>query len=274
MLSVTTDYKTGTGCPEEYLRRIGAAGFTHIHWCHQWDTDFLYGPAETDQIADWLGELNLVLLDLHASAGKEKAWGSSREYERRAGVELVANRIEMTARLGSEVVIMHLPGGAFEEHSPRVQRSLDELRPCAAMHGVRIALENGGSHQSFDDIERVLDAYGPDYLGLCYDSGHGNLFPEGLDRLDRIRDRLISVHLHDNDGSADQHRLLFTGSVDWGRLAGILARSGYEKCVSMELSMRNEPYGDDEDAFLRKGFETGDRLAGMIASAKKTADSS
>jgi sugar phosphate isomerase/epimerase len=273
MLSITTDYRAGTGCPEPYLRRIADAGFTHIHWCHQWDTDFLYGPAEIDQIAAWLGELNLSLLDLHGSAGKEKAWGSAREYERLAGVDLVANRIEMTARLGGDVVIMHLPGGGFEEFGSRIRRSLDELRPCAAEHGVRLALENGGSHESFDDIERALDLYGPDYLGLCYDSGHGNLFPEGLDRLDRLRDRLISVHLHDNDGSGDQHRLLFTGTVNWLRLAAIVARSGYKQCVSMELSMRNEPYDDDEDAFLRKGFETGEQLATMIGAAKKGRDS-
>jgi sugar phosphate isomerase/epimerase len=265
MLSVTTDYRAGTGCPEEYLRRIAEAGFTHIHWCHQWDTDFLYGEAEIEQIAEWLGELGLALLDLHGSAGKEKAWGSAREYERLAGVELVANRIEMCARLGGEVTIMHLPGGAFEEYEPRLRRSLDGLRPCAEEQGVRIALENGGSHQSFDDIERVLDAYEPGHIGLCYDAGHGNLFPEGLDRLDRIRDRLISVHLHDNDGSGDQHRLLFTGTVDWQRLAGIIARSSYKKCVSMEVSMRNEPY-QDESAFLAAAFQTGMELAGMIAS--------
>jgi len=264
MLSMTTDYRAGTGCPEPYLRRIAEAGYTHLHWCHQWDTDFLYAEPEVEQIAEWLGEFGLELLDLHGSAGKEKAWGSAREYERLAGVELVANRLGMCARLGGEVIIMHLPGGAWDEFGPRVRRSLDELRPVAAEVGVRIALEHGGSHQSFDDIECVLEAYGPEYVGLCYDSGHGNLFAEGLSRLDAIRDRLISVHLHDNDGLGDQHRLLFTGTVDWPRLARILARSSYDKPVSMELSMRNEPY-ENETEFLTRGFETGAQFAEMIA---------
>jgi sugar phosphate isomerase/epimerase len=269
MLSVTTDYKAGTGCPEDYLRRIGEAGFTRIHWCHQWDTDFLYGEAEIEQIAIWLGECGLRLLDLHGSAGREKGWGSPREYERRAGVELVANRIAMTARLGGDVVIMHLPGGGWEDCGPRIRRTLDELRPVAERHAVRIALENGGSHESFDEIERVLEAYGPEYVGLCYDSGHGNLFAEGLSRLDVLRDRLISVHLHDNDGSGDQHRLLFTGTIDWGRLAGILVRSSYAGPVSMEVSMRNEPH-TDESAFLADTLAGGSRLSTMIASCRPT----
>ncbi|MGQ9731128.1 MAG: sugar phosphate isomerase/epimerase family protein [Candidatus Zipacnadales bacterium] len=263
-LCVTTDYVTGTGCPEPYLKRIAEAGFTHIHWCHQWNTDFLYGNVEVVQIAAWLEELGLQLLDLHGSIGPEKNWGSAREYERGAGVELVQNRIEMCARLGGEVVIMHLPGGPWEEWWPSLRRSLDELRSVADKCDVRIALENGGSHQSFDDIERVLSEYPPDYLGLCYDSGHGNCFPEGLDCLDRLKDRLISIHLHDNDGSGDQHKLLFTGTVDWARLARLLAVSSYDKCVSMEVSMRNAGM-ESESMFLSEAYCTGAKFARMIA---------
>lgn len=265
-LSMTTDYRADTGCPEPYLQRIAAAGFSHVHWCHHWNTDFLYGRAEIEQIAEWLEELGLALLDLHASAGKEKAWGSAREYERQAGVELVANRIAMCAKLGADVVIMHLPEGPFESFWPRLQRSLDDLRPIAHKHNVRIALENGSSHESFDDIERVLEAYEPEFVGLCYDSGHGNRLAEGLDRLEALADRLISVHLHDNDGSADQHRLPFTGTVAWERLAGIIARSAYRKCMSLEVSMRNEPY-QNEQAFLGVAFGAAKRLAQMVQAA-------
>jgi sugar phosphate isomerase/epimerase len=49
------------------------------------------------------------LLDLHGSIGPEKNWASQREYERLAGVELVQNRIEMTAQLGGKVIVMHVP---------------------------------------------------------------------------------------------------------------------------------------------------------------------
>ena len=46
MLSMTSDYVTETGCPEPYLRRIAEAGFSRVHWCHQWNTDFLYADCE------------------------------------------------------------------------------------------------------------------------------------------------------------------------------------------------------------------------------------
>ena len=102
MLSITTDYVQDFGSPGPYLKRIAEAGFSHIHWCHHWHTDFVYSDPEVDQIAAWMHDYSLQLCDLHASAGVEKSWTSSREYERLAGVELVKNRIAMAARLESE----------------------------------------------------------------------------------------------------------------------------------------------------------------------------
>ena len=272
MLSITSDYATGLGCPEPYLRRIAEAGFSHVHWCHQWSTDFLYADCEIEQIAAWLRDLGLQVLDLHGSAGQEKAWGSTREYERLAGVELVANRVEMVARLGGDVVIMHLPAEPDAEaeaerdvYWAQIRKSLDALEPGARQLGVRIALENL-THDNFDTIERLFGLYSPDYVGLCYDSGHGNISGNGLDRLDLVKDRLISVHLHDNAGADDEHGLLFSGTIDWPRLARIIAQSAYHKPVSMESALRSCP-GMAEAEFLAKAFDAGKAFHRMVCEA-------
>ena len=260
-LSMTTDYVASTGDPSPYLKDIANAGFTHVHWCHQWNTDFLYSKPEIDQIGTWLREFGLKVLDLHGSMGPEKNWASPREYERQAGVELVRNRIEMTARLGGDVVIMHVPA---ETGCQPLRRSLDELRETARQLGVRIALENG----SFPAIRELLAAYEPGYLGLCYDSGHGNLVADGLDRLAAIKGRLISVHLHDNNGLEDEHKPVFTGTVDWPRLARILAESSYRKCVSTEANMRKLP-GMAEHDFLRQSYDAMTRFGRMVEMMKE-----
>jgi sugar phosphate isomerase/epimerase len=258
-LSLTSDYVTGLGCPEPYLRRIAEAGFSHVHWCHEWNTDFIYSDPEIEQIRKWLGELGLRLLDLHGSAGVEKKWLSVCEHERVGGVELVRNRIEMAARVSSDVVIMHA-GGKPEWDALR--RSLDALESFARHRNVRIAIENG----DFEIIRQALALYRPDYLGLCYDSGHGNVSgANGLDHLESLKDRLISVHLHDNDGTADQHSIPFTGTVNWQRLAGIIATSSYRKCVSLECTMRDAG-SLDEGAFLARAYEAAARFSEMIRS--------
>ena len=258
-LSVTTDYARDTGDPSPYLRRIAEAGFSHVHWCHHWNTDFLYSRWEIEQVRKWLDEYGLRLVDLHGSAGREKNWASPRQHERMAGVELVKNRIEMTARLSGNVTIMHIPD---ELESVPLRRSLDEVEGFARDRHVRIAIENGTGTGSFEAIRGVLSQYDPGYLGLCYDSGHGNVEGKGLVHLEPLKGRLISVHLHDNDGTRDQHGLLFSGSVDWPRLAGIVARSAYTKCVSMEVTMRNSGMEDEGD-FLAEAFRTGRRFAAM-----------
>ncbi len=271
-LSMTSDYAAGTGCPEPYLRQIADAGFTHVHWCHQWCTDFLYSRHEIARIAAWLKEYNLSLVDLHASAGQEKRWVSPREYERQAGCELVENRIDMAARLGADVVIMHTGGEPDDEAEREVfwrqlHQSLDALRPFAKERGVRIAIENGGN-DDFRVLRTLFGEYEASYLGLCYDSGHGNIGGKGLDHLDGVRDRLISVHLHDNDGGSDQHLVPFDGTADWQRLAGLMAHSSYTKCVSMETSMRHYE-NQDEAEVLRRAFERGQELTEMIAEARE-----
>ncbi len=264
-LSITTDYAKDKGCPEPYLRKIAEAGFTHVHWCHQWNTDFVYSDCEIEQIGKWLREFGLRLLDLHGSIGPEKSWCSSREYERLAGIELVRNRIAMTARLGGDVVIMHAPEPAAEAEKDifrsRLFASMQALAPFAKERGVRIAIENG----NFQIIRKILAEFSPEYVGLCYDSGHGNMIAGGLDHLESLKDRLISIHLHDNDGTGDQHKPLFTGTVDWPRLARIAAGSSYAKCVSLEVSMRLAGI-TDEDAFLAEVYRGGVAFARMMGS--------
>ena len=261
MLSITTDYLKDTGNPEPDLKDIAKAGFTHIHWCHHWNTDFIYSQYEIEQIKKWLKKYNLILCDLHASDGKEKKWNSNKEYERLAGVELVKNRIDMTAQLGSNVIIMHAA-----EYSDPLRKSLDELENYAREHNIRIACENEGS---FSVLEKILSDYSPSYIGFCYDSGHGNMLQnsEGLDNLDKFKDRLISIHLHDNDGVQDQHKPLFSGTIDWDKLAKVIAQSSYKKCVSMELSIKNSGI-TDEKVFLDNAFKEGTKFSEMIAQYK------
>ncbi|HDZ21869.1 hypothetical protein LCGC14_0225990 [marine sediment metagenome] len=258
MLAVRTDYLSDTNDPHPHLRRIAEAGFSHVHWGHQSMTDLVYTPVDVERIKRQLDELGLKLLDLHGAVGPTMCWWSSDDAQRQGGVDLVRNRLRMTADLGGGVVIMHVPGGNDQSGWDHLHRSLDELRADVGATGVRIALENG----PMDAIGRMLDSFPADAVGMCYDSGHGNLpKADGAAHLDRLKDRLIAVHLHDNDGSGDQHRTPFRGNIDWARLTALIAASSYDKPLSLELAL-----GDDEDeaAFLQTAFTVGAGLTEMV----------
>jgi sugar phosphate isomerase/epimerase len=285
MLSITTDYQSSQGDPLPSLRAIAEAGFTHIHWCHQWNTDFIYHPSEIKQIAQWLRDLGLTLADTHGSEGKEKFWYSPQEYARLAGIELVKNRIDFTAELGGDAVVMHAyPETAYPELAQfnglifdQLRRTLDELQPYARERGIKIALENlidfagvqagavraAEAVDNFDLILRVYAHYGPEYIGFCYDSGHAILGRNRMDRLAPLMERLCVLHLHDNDGQGDLHLLPFAGAVDWGLAAQLIAASPYEKPISYEVSIHNTGIGE-ERAFLQQAYAAGTRFAAMI----------
>ena len=271
MLSVTSDYVTGLGSAQPYLQRIAEHGFSHVHWCHQWNTDFLYTRPEIDAIAGWLKTYNLKLNGVHGSDGVEKRYLEEVEYQRLAGLELVINRMQFTAELGADVLVMHIPSAPSEPAAAqtfwdRLRRSLDALQPVAERLGIRIAVENGG-HDHMASIAPLWDMYPPEFLGLCYDAGHSNIGVDGIIHLDVLRDRLLAMHLHDNDGQSDEHKLPFTGTLDWQRLTEVLARSSYRKGVILEVGMRNTGISD-EDQLLDEAYRAAVKLQGMIDRAR------
>jgi len=272
MLSITSDFVSSTGDPSPYLRLIAEAGFTHIHWCHQWNTDYVYLLKEIDQIAAWLDDFGLILNDLHSTEGIANYWVSSDESRRQNGVGLIKNRIQLAARLGGDVIIQHaqmdpLGDGNIRLFWPQLQKSLADLEPFARAYGVRIAFEN--LLNNFETLKMLFDNYAPDYIGLCLDTGHANMIPGHLDRLSAFKDRLISIHLHDNDGQSDQHKLPFTGSLDWESVVRFIAESPYQKCINLEVGIHQSGI-PDEALFLQGAYQRGMELSRLISGYKET----
>lgn len=290
-IAINTDFLGGTRSPEARLKAIAEAGFTHLHWCHQWNTDFFYSTSELKQYARWFQDFGLQLLDIHGSAGQEKGWYSTVEYEREAGVELVINRIIMLHELGGTgSLMMHIPAFADREGFERgavmprfdaLKRSLDELIPVLEKYSVRIAVENGFS-DTFETIGMLMRDYPEKYLGITYDSGHGNIAEgKGMDRLEPYKNRLQALHLNDNDSSGDQHQPPFFGTVDWERVVRLIAESSYKgRPLSFELAMRNTPFYEKElelnqkpeniRAFLADAHDRCERVVRMFEQIRKS----
>lgn len=275
MLAINADYIDSYGNPEPRLRQIADAGFSHVHWCHHFGSDYLYAEDEIDQIDGWLRSYELTVNDLHASSGEKKHYYSDDDDIRLAGLELVKNRIYMANRLGTDVIVLHLPRQPDEADKnvafwEAVHRSMDELLPFARERGVRIAFENLLSNHT--TLHKVLAAYDPADVGICYDPGHGNMAGDGLDFAEAVKDRLIAFHLNDNDSSADQHCLIFSGTVDWDRLAQIIAASAYDKeYMTIEFAMPKEPgniYAGDEAGFLAQAMASGLEFHKMVTDAR------
>ncbi|WP_243357684.1 sugar phosphate isomerase/epimerase family protein [Fundidesulfovibrio terrae] len=93
-------------------------------------------------------------------------------------------------------------------------------------------------------VEKLLEER-PGRAGLCLDVGHWYSFSEGhrLDNLDAWLDAfaplLSHLHLHDNDGSFDQHKGLGQGEIPWQAFFEGLQKRGLTPSVTFE------PHSDD-----------------------------
>ena len=286
-VAFNSDYARSAGNPEPYLRRMAAAGFSAVHWCHHWIGEHRYSQAEIGRIAAMLRRYGLRMIDLHGAVGLFSDWTSGNELRRRAGVGLIKNRIDMTAELGGNAVVLHLPEGRLRDKGllKPVRKSLEEVETAAREAGVRIALENLPTPGHMEFVLEVIEEYPAEYLGLCYDSGHGNMAGNGLELLetmlveggekqqDNTVTRLAAMHLHDNAGRRDLHVPPFEGNIDWERLTSILAyayRAGYTKPICLECSIRHSVYernSSGEDEFLRNSLKAGQRLVKMMEAA-------
>lgn len=127
---------------------------------------------------------------------------------------------------------------------------------------VDLAFENIECPEYLDTIFGECDDTN---VRLCYDLGHENCFSKGSDVLSKYGSRLKTLHIHDNDGTADQHAIPFDGNIDVQRFVSKLKELDYYGVISLEV-MRNRCSlydGMTDEQFLAKAFDAAKKLFEM-----------
>ena len=140
---------------------------------------------------------------------------------------------------------------------------LTPIRDLAGKLGITLCMENmTGKPYATHPSEAVFGSTAADILELaerldamvCWDFGHANI--TGLCQsveLEKLRGRVRCLHIHDNDGVQDNHRIPFEcpastplgGCVDWEdaaeglRLCDFLTTSN--RCINLELKSSDLP---------------------------------
>ncbi len=250
--SITTDIAGQDAELAPLFAAFSAAGFTALHWCHNWvGKQILYDEQYAADVAALAESHGLRIADIH---------GFSRSRDEYISDELVlvmnTNRIEFAARVGASTVVMHLPQRACPPVGEGVEMStalLEMLRPAWQTHGVRLAIENLPHHRTPNEyFDIMFERFEPEFVGLCYDSGHAALTGQH-DLIARHGDRLLVTHLHDNDGESDQHLLPGKGKIDWARELVAIKQSGYSGTINLEVAL---PDGEPLEEFCKLACNT------------------
>lgn len=101
-----------------------------------------------------------------------------------------------------------------------------EINDRASSVGSRVAIENIFEDEP-SNLKELLDEIKSENFGICFDTGHFNLFStQSIEHwLDKIGDRIIELHLHDNDKSADQHLPIGDGTFNFKRFFSLIKTS-------------------------------------------------
>jgi len=117
-------------------------------------------------------------------------------------------------------------------------RSAEALFEIANDCGVKIAIENVPEPYPF--LMKSVEDFGRFYaevdadIGLVLDVGHANINGQTELFLTVFRDKIVHVHVSDNDGKSDQHLGLGCGTVDWERVASLLRKNRFDNVVVVE----------------------------------------
>jgi sugar phosphate isomerase/epimerase len=244
------EYKLSKEKYFELIKYVGFDGVT-LWWDDSFgDDDFRSNPA----LARNAG---LFVENIHAPFSlTNNIWLDN--HEGNCLVESHLKQIEDCAEYEIPAMVVHLSSG--NEPPLFNERGLDRIKRIvekAERNNIKIAFEN---LRKVEYLEYVLRHIPSPYAGFCYDSGHHHCWSPDVDLLTKYGDRLMAMHLHDNNGSGDQHRLPFDGTIDWASIMKQIKHTGYTGALALEAA--NIGYENlSSDEFFKLMYERAERLS-------------
>lgn len=231
--------------PDQAMDRFISAGFTHMEWATEHTLMLLEeGSPETmgRQAAAWAKERNFFVPQGHISF----KGGTCDD----ARFEQIKKEVDFFLSAGIPNAVIHANGGddlPFEERYARWVHYFTALCEYVKGTDLTFCLENLGSvpftHRA-ENILKLIDDCGGKNLGICLDTGHLHLtrIRDGntqttTEFVRTAGDRLKALHIHENNGMADDHQMPFSAkkAYDWRELIRALDEVGYQGLFDMEI---------------------------------------
>ncbi len=255
---------------EGIIRLIKKYGFEAIEiWGMRPHIDY-YDEEGLKDLAEAMKKVEIKAVSFHApvyahvSDAKEGKWLSLSDRDgekRRMAIEETKKVVDAMEVFGANILVVHC-GNTGDKKEPGIlgnfHSSLSELIIYCKEKGVRLAIENILNDLSTSSaMKEISDRYNYRELGICLDLGHANILGDLVSVIEDLGERIISLHVVDNDGKEDSHLLPFQGNIPWDRVRMALEKVGYTGAFMYEP--RN--YGDAE-AILKGAAESYERIFG------------
>ncbi|MDD4495679.1 MAG: sugar phosphate isomerase/epimerase [Eubacteriales bacterium] len=243
--------------PQHRMRVIKEAGFTGVMllWADYFDKDYKLFP-------EYARNAGLTIDNAHAPyLNANHLWEDT--IDGQEAYQEIVTCLEDCAAYNIPTLVMHpenkkgtetvsLPYD-FSVGIERIKRIIE----TAERLNVNVAMENM-SHPEY--LEHIFKNVQSKKLGFCFDSGHCNVFTPGVDFLSLYGDKLMALHLHDNNGADDWHALPFTGNVIWSDIGRKLKELSYDGSIALEVGNTKFEHIKKPEEFLKHAIESAERI--------------
>lgn len=221
--------------PATHLPMIAAAGFSCIELnCYLGTDDFQWDRAthvrELRRVADDTG---VSVYAVHAEGGLGGYRGPRSE---QLAIDSHRAYADLATELGAPVVTMHAGlSGEDQTSSDELAASLDGLAHHVLDMPCRFAWENAALGLPPAAHLEWIRRLHPGSFGFVLDTGHSHRAGTTDAHLDACAGLLCDLHINDNNGTADEHRLPGSGGIRWHGFIDKLERADYVGPLMLEV---------------------------------------
>ena len=189
------------------------------------------------------------------------------EEDRQKTTEYFIRQLEAANYLGCKYFVLHpfMPFGHDVEGDYNFTfetnvKLLETLIPHAEKWDVILCVENlpfpRNPISKVSEVKRLVRTVDHPRVKVCLDTGHANIFSQDIASDVRLLgDDLATLHVHDNAGWCDAHKLPYCGNMRWGEFLSSLGEIGFDGCFMLETEIAKgvpEPYREEMRVSLAK----------------------
>lgn len=242
-ISAFTGALTRLGTPELVVDALKEAGFKYYDFTmmcpiigfelfYNSDGDYLAKAKEFRKYADKIG--------MHCNQTHGFTPYVVKDFSKEDNQTLFENvkrSIEVSRVLGAKCCVLHPSSDcSIHENAERFKLLIDVARE----NDIIIAIENVPNDKLFgkpEDFIELLNEINDDHFKFCLDIGHAEMELTGssaVDFINKMGDRLVCLHIHDNEKGHDIHQLPYTFMIDFKEIWEALKKNHYQGDVTFE----------------------------------------
>lgn len=228
-------------CPEaatieEALPILADQGVTAVELALNYPPDFFdfRDLNSVNRLVKGLDSTPIQVSSVHAPFGPALDLSSFDDRVHERGVEAQIEAMELAKLLGAKAVVIHASDGGINsaDRLRRLDRAsgvIRELAGVAKESGIALAIENlppGYLGCQPEEVLWLMEQSRSEWVTVCFDTGHANLSKNFLHQAETLLPQSSLAHLHDNDGTSDQHKFPGLGNINWAEFGRVFRASG------------------------------------------------